>query len=402
MSGGLHNASSLLEVPVRNLQPGMYVAKLDRAWLETPFALQGFYVTTREDVDFVAQHCEYVYVDPRRRAKLANLQKHVGPRRTYREKKSLKDELSTARKDLTNAEEAMAKVFEQLRNGTHLNIDVVRTAVSPLIESVLRNSQALSALIRLRAEGDYLYGHSIAVAVWATILGRHLGMAREQLEILAFGGALLDVGMTQIDDSVYRVPRRLNDDEYRIVRNHVDLGSKLLLETGSIAPEIAQMIASHHERFNGSGYPLGLSGMQIPVFARIAGLVDSYDAMITRRPHAESRSSFEAMQELADAKDQLFQGALVEQFMQAIGLFPTGSMVQLNTGEIGVVVQQNEARRLRPKVAMIVDPDGRRYPSITILDLAKYGADGTDRRDLWIKRELEPGAHGIEPEEFFL
>ncbi|MGE0621844.1 MAG: HD-GYP domain-containing protein [Pseudomonadales bacterium] len=401
MRAEFSDSSNYLEVPAASLQPGMYVAALDRPWLETPFALQGFYITSREDAEFVAEHCAFVYVDPRRRSTAAEVVKHAKPRRTYRERSDLKSEIKTAEVDLTSANEAMAKVFGQLKTGAHLDVDVIRAAVNPLLESVLRNSQALAALVRMKRRGDYLYGHSIAVAVWAAVLGRHLGLDRDQLEKLVLGAALLDVGMTRIDEAIPKSSEPLNDRTRTEVRSHVDLSLTMLKEAGDVPGEIIEMVGAHHERFDGSGYPHGTAGMEIPMFARIAGLVDSYDAMITSRPFAGCRSSFEAMQELADAKDLLFQGALVEQFMQAIGLFPTGSVVELNTGEIGIVVQQNSARRLRPKVALVLDGQGNRHATLTVIDLASYGTGG-GQGDRWITRELEPGAHGIQPDEFFL
>ena len=141
--------------------------------------------------------------------------------------------------------------------------------------------------------------------------------------------------------------------------------------------------------------------MDIPLFARIVGLVDSYDAMISTRPHVGARSSFEAIQELADLKGGLFQAELVEQFMQAIGLFPTGSVIELNTGEVGVVVAQNALRRLRPKVVVILDQDKQRHAKLVVVDLGKYGSENAGS-DLWINRELEVGAYGIRPDEYFL
>ena len=186
------------------------------------------------------------------------------------------------------------------------------------------------------------------------------------------------------------------------VRKHVKKGLDILRKSGQLSPDVLEMVATHHERYDGSGYPRGIKGMDIPVFGRIAGLVDSYDAMITERPHAKPRSSFEAMQEIADLKDQHFQGELVEQFMQAIGLFPTGSVVELNSGEIGVVVQQNATRRLRPKEILVLDDQGNRHEKLVVLDLAKYVNDGENKSDLWIANELQPGAHGIQPNEYFL
>lgn len=382
----------------------MYVAALDRPWLESPFAVQGFFVHSQDDVDYVAQHCAYVYVDPRR----FNRSK-IKPRRAPRARtpvpestSSIKNELRRVEVDLSSASDTMERVFNQIRTGDHVDIKVVKSAISPLIKSVLRNSEAAAVLIRLKSKGEYLYAHSLAVSVWSAILGKHMGLERRQLERLALGAALLDVGMTSVDDSLARSSTPLDDQGVSMIRQHVAAGVKLLKKSGDIPDDILQMVASHHERHNGSGYPRGLSGQDIPLFGRIAGLVDSYDAMITERPHAAPRSTFEAMQELSDAKDELFQAALVEQFVQAVGVFPTGSVVQLNSGEIGVIVQQNAVRRLRPKIVVVLDPDGKRKEKLTVIDLAKYGTGDGMKTDLWISRELEPGSHGIHPDEFFL
>lgn len=392
---------NLLEVPVHNLEAGMYVAGLDRPWLETPFAVQGFYVLNQEDIDFVAQHCAYVMVDPRRRTKSKAIPTKERARRTYKDQSSLKNELKSAEVDLTSAAESMSKVFAQLKTGGHLDLKIVQSAINPLIESVLRNNEAMAALVRMKKKGEYLYNHSLSVAVWATILGRHLGLARKQLERLALGSALLDVGMASVDDRLTQSTGKLSEGDFASIRQHVALGVDLLKLKGDLPDEVIQTVAFHHERHDGSGYPNGISGKQIPMFARIAGLVDSYDAMITPRPYAQCRTSFEAVQELADQKEHLFQGALVEQFLQAIGLFPTGSVVQLNSGEVGVIVAQNAARRLRPKIVVVIDAQGQRNSSLVVMDLSKY-TPGEGALDLWIKRELEPGAHGIQPDEFFL
>lgn len=387
-----------------SLSPGMYVAALDRPWLETPFAVQGFFVQSQEDVDYVAQHCAWVYVDPRRISSAKKSARQAPRTRTPVPEtvSSIKNELRRVDVDLSNASETMERVFSQIRTGDHLDVAVVKSAISPLIKSVLRNSEAAAILIRLKKKGDYLYGHSLAVSVWSAILGKHMGLERKQLERLALGAALLDVGMTRVDDRLTKSPAPLDNPGTLEVRRHVADGVKLLKRSGDIPDDILQMVASHHERHNGSGYPRALAGKDIPLFGRIAGLVDSYDAMITERPYASPRSTFEAMQELSDAKDDLFQAALVEQFVQAVGLFPTGSVVQLSSGEIGVIVQQNAVRRLRPKIVVALDANGNRKDKLTIIDLAKYGTGDGAKTDLWISKELEPGSHGIHPDEFFL
>ncbi|MCB1683942.1 MAG: HD-GYP domain-containing protein [Pseudomonadales bacterium] len=399
MDGG---SSNLLEVPAGNLQPGMYVAELDRPWLDTPFAVQGFYIRDRSDVDVVAKHCAYVFVDPRRHNR--DFQKAAsdsGTKAARKDATSLKREIPMAKMQLESASEAMRKVFEKLRSGRHLDLKVMQQVIDPLVSSVLRNSEALAALVRMKAKGDYLFNHSIANAVWSSVLGRQLGLGRDQLKRLALGAAVVDIGMTRLDDSMTSSTAEFTVAQRELVRGHVQMGVDILSRTEGTHSDVKAIVLAHHERFDGSGYPAGVSGMDIPLFARIVGLVDSYDAMISTRPHVGARSSFEAIQELADLKGGLFQAELVEQFMQAIGLFPTGSVIELNTGEVGVVVAQNALRRLRPKVVVILDQDKQRHAKLVVVDLGKYGSENAGS-DLWINRELEVGAYGIRPDEYFL
>ncbi|MDH3643257.1 MAG: HD domain-containing protein, partial [Gammaproteobacteria bacterium] len=338
----------------------------------------------------------------RRRSPATEKARPIGKRRDYANKVSLKREFETCEVDLSSASDAMKKVFAELKATRRLDVRSVQTAISPLVDSVLRNSEAMAALVRMKSKGEYLYNHSLANAVWAAVLGRHLGLERATLLRLALGAALLDVGMASIADEITYAPEILSEEAMARVREHVRGGLDLLRASDDLHPDVLEIVASHHERHDGSGYPAGLTGLDIPLLGRLAGLVDSYDAMITARPHAQARSSFEAMQELADLKDSLFQGELVEQLMQAIGLFPTGAVVELNSGEVGVVVQQNASRRLRPKVVVVLDAQKKRHRKLIVLDLAKYVSENENQSDLWISRELEPGAHGLHPDEYFL
>jgi HD-GYP domain-containing protein (c-di-GMP phosphodiesterase class II) len=383
----------------------MYVAQLDRPWLETPFVLQGFFLQEQSDIDLVSKHCAYVYVDPRRRTELKHLKhkvvKEPTRNRNYRDVSSLKSEFTVAVEEYESATVAVGKVFDELRRGRHLNLKLMRSAIDPLIDSVIRNSEAMAALVRLKSKGDYLYHHSLANAVWVAVLGRHLGLEPGVLKRAALAVAVMDVGMTRLEESVLGNAGKLDEADIARIHDHVGLGIELLKSSGEVDPAVLSVVAGHHERHDGSGYPKGLKDSAIPLLARIAGLVDSYDAMITARPHAPARSSFEAMQELSDRKDELFQGELVEQFMQAIGLFPTGSVVELSSGEVAIVVAQNETRRLRPKVVVVLDENKQRYSRLVIIDLSSYEAGG-HKSDMWVKKELQADAYGLRPDEFFL
>ena len=399
---GLHVPSNpnLLEVPVHALQPGMYVAELDRPWLETPFAVQGFIVQSADDIDYIGKHCDYVYVDPVRKSTRPITEKRFKPR--HSDSISIKGEFARAKGEFESASQAMERVFSSIAVNKKVDLEQIRKAINPLVDSVMRNREALAALVRMKGKSDYFFQHAVAVAVWSAILGRHLGLERQELVELAVAASMMDVGMTELPDALLSKPGGLNPDDRKQMQTHVRHSLKLIQGKNSVSNRVMNIIACHHERYDGSGYPRGLSGHDIPPLARVAGLVDTYDAMITDRPYAAPRTSFEAVQELSDAKDILFQGALIEQFVQTIGMFPTGSIVELNNGQVAVVVEQNEARRLRPKVMLVLDSRKKRLPQLTLLDLAACSTMANDQPSLWITQELRPGAHGLVPDEYFL
>ena len=390
---------NFLEVPVSNLKPGMYVAELDRPWLDTPFAMQGFYVGDEVDIQYIARYCSYVYVDPRAKTVAAG---HGRKQLSVREQVEFKDEFQRAQVDFESASETMSRVFQQLGANGQVDVVAVQEVITPLIDSVFRNREALAVLVRLKDKADYFYSHSLSTAVWAAVLGRHLGLDKRSLIDIATGAAVMDVGMTTLGDELLSAPNPLTAEQVKQVRRHVVASLKILKRSGDMPNPVLNIVACHHERLDGSGYPRGLAGNDIPVFARIVGLADTYDAMISTRPYSRARSSFEAMQELQDLKDQLFQGSLVEHFVQTVGMFPTGSIVELNTGDVGVVVQQNPTRRLRPKVVLILRADKAPRNDLAVIDLAKYQNGKAGEPTVWITAELETGAHGIQPDDYFI
>lgn len=387
---------SLIEMPVSRLEAGMYVALLDRPWLETPFALQGFFIESDEDLETLAQHCQVVYVDPRR----VHRGTFGGAR--PRAQRKLTEDFSAAKINYESAGAAVRRVFAQLRNQGGLNVAAVKEAIGPLIRSVIAHQDALAALARMKTKDDYLFNHSIATAVWAAIIGRTIGLDRETLTSLAVGAAMIDVGKVKLPESLLRKSDLLSPEERGLVRSHVALGVKLAQKSGVTDEIVLQVIAMHHERFNGQGYPAGKRVEEIPVVAQIAGLADSYDAMLTPRPYAPTHTSFSAVQELLDLQDVAFSKPLIEQFVQAVGLFPTGSLVELSSGEVGIVVAQNPARRLRPKVMLVLDSQQQAASDMVTVDLMKYSSSGSAANALWIVKELEQGAYGIDPAEYFL
>lgn len=425
-------------LPVEQLEIGMYVAKLDRPWLETPFLFQGFYIRDGDEIAEIKAHCKHVYVscetlppDPpatehlpqtasetceeppkKKRFSFRTLFRRDEAQRpeaefeqtnvVYGDTTTLKDEIVTASGVQKQAVETIQGVMDNLRSSGSLDIDLVESAVSPMVDSVLRNPAALACLIRMRKKDDYLYQHSLATSVWATMLGRQIGLNRADLDVIALGAMLLDVGKTQLPVEVLTKPDKLDENERTLVRRHVQFGLDILNRDGKVDPRVLDMVAHHHERYNGTGYPAGLKGNDIPVFGRIAGIADAYDAMITPRPYAELLSSYDALRKLRVLADVEFQAEIVDQFTRAIGAFPTGTLVELNTGEIAIVTQQNRIRRLRPEVMVIMDPEKRMLDKYRVLDLNEETVTQQGEHSLWIERGLPPGEHGIDPTEFYI
>jgi len=384
-----------------NLEPGMFIAELDRPWLETPFALQGFVVRDTSEIIYVSNYVDHVYVDAEYKGRPQSLRLAVAPTAPDpRERLELNEEFQRARVSFDSAADTLDKVFDSLRSGHKGDLQAVQKAVNPLIEGVFRNQEAVAALLRLKDSGEYRYHHGVSMAVWAAILGRHIGLHRDELEKLAVGCAMCDVGMTQLPPELLDQAENLTEKQRKIIQAHPVMGAQLVSESKDVDFEIVGIIENHHERADGSGYPRGLEGAAIPLLARIAGMVDTYDAMITARPYATARTSHEATQELLDCKGTLFQEALVEQFVQAIGLFPTGTMVELNTGEVAIVVTQNDTRRLKPEVVIVMDHASEKLDSLKVVDLANQQIAAEGER--WIARELLPGTYGISSEEYFI
>jgi HD-GYP domain-containing protein (c-di-GMP phosphodiesterase class II) len=414
------------QVPVEQLRIGAYVSALDRPWIETPFLFQGFTIETEDDLKQLRALCTTVFIEvqeegaqdiPAERARSSSVpdRSPLIPReltpslvrrlehRVVQDPVPLKNELSRAQTVYHGAREGVAQLFERLRRGGGLDIPHLKEVVDSMVDSVFRNREAMSWLAQMKSTDDYLYSHSLGTAVWALALGRHLGLDRNSLRSLGVGAMLLDIGKTRLPIELLNGREQLTDEQWKQVRGHVDESQGLARSVEGVDMEVMDMIRTHHERFDGTGYPRQLQGSEIPMLGRIAGIVDCYDAMISQRPHAPARSTYDAVRELKRLSGSWFQPELVELFVQAVGVFPPGSLVELNTGEVAVVVAQNRFRRLRPQIMIVLGADRQPAADFTTLDLNTCDANtASDQPGLWISKGLEPGSFGIDPNEYFL
>jgi len=433
------------KIETADLQLGMYIAQLDRPWLETPFLFQGFEIREESELKLLRKFCHHVYIDsargslpaekvamalrpkppdivirrqPQQRsaqlsltARLMRAIIRIDPtgrvagllgQRAYRNRVSTAEEAPQAVRAYESAMGTITEVLGSLCSGVGIDVEKVRTAVAPLIDSVLRNQDAMAWLLYLRKRDEYAYHHSIASSVWAVILGRHLGFDRQGLDTLAMGGMLLDIGKAKLPEEMMSREGRLSPAEFEAVKKHVQHGLNMVKLTPGVNADVLAMVEGHHERTDGSGYPKGLKGADIPVYARIAGLVDCYDAMISHRPWAGAKSSYDAIRELNSLAGSKFQREMVEQFVQAMGMFPTGSVVEMNSGEIGIVIEQNRVRRLRPKVMIVLDAGKQPLHDFRTVDLRRCESDENHADAVWIVRGHEAGAFGLDPKNYFI
>ncbi|MFM7785855.1 MAG: HD-GYP domain-containing protein [Gammaproteobacteria bacterium] len=428
----------IVETPVADLEIGMYVAELDRPWSSSGFLVQGFYIQSPEDLEALRAQCEYVFIDvfrtrkgierrndrhfathpsvarseplrpgqqPREsaspfRQRAADVPAQLFPHRKlkkYEDACGVEEELPRAKRAYADLGAALAAMMEEFQRAGTLDISGVTACAGPVVDSVVRNPDACVWLARLRNEDTYTFRHAAGACVWAVALGRELGLPRLDLQRLALGALLFDVGKLRVPRELLLKRGRLTRGEFELLKSHVAFGMELLQNTGALHRNVAEMVQHHHERHGGHGYPAGLKGEAIPVMGRIAAIVDCYDAITSQRPYAVPISPSNAVKKLYAWRDIDFHADLVEEFIQVIGIYPAGTLVELTGGEVGVVLAGYRTRRLRPKVLLLLDREKRPIANSRVVDLDK-GEQGGDGRLLEIATSLEPGAFGLVPE----
>jgi HD-GYP domain-containing protein (c-di-GMP phosphodiesterase class II) len=393
-------------VAVGDLQLGMYVIELDRPWLGTPFDFQGFPLTSAEQIEQLKQYCKVVYVDPDRERwtpemRRASLVSSVMGSTVYKEVTPVEKEVIVAKDIYKSCEDAMQAALESLRDQGEIDSQKLTGAVSSMTESIQRNPDAMMLLNTLRQKGSYELGRAMDTSILMVTFGRFLQFPKDRLEILGLAGMLLDVGKTKLPDSVLKKKDMLSPDEYELVKAHVKHSVELVKGAEALPEGVHEIISLHHERQDGTGYPRGLKGDEISIDGAVAALVDSFSALTSARAYAEQASPSNALSLMHKLRGKLFHEALVEQFIQCIGIYPVGSAVELNTGEVGIVIAQNLVRRLQPRVMVILDRDWKPiYPQL-ILDLVKEPKATADE-PYRIRRTLPKDKLPIDPSEFFL
>ena len=377
-------------IDVNQLTLGMFVCGIDRRWMDTPFVRHKFMVRTGKQLEQLRGHCREVTIDTSRgedvpasgtteAAAPATKPSSPAPRpkrepslvpASREETRSLERELARAASAHKEASGVLERVLDDVRLGRSIDTERSRQVVKGLTESVVRNPNALLCLTQLKDRDRYTSQHSVNVCIFTLAFARHIGIPKGKMEALGVGALLHDVGKMRVPLKVLNKPGPLTNVEFSEMKRHPEYSRELLARQSGVDPITVDVAYSHHERINGGGYPRGLKGREISLHARMVAIVDVYDAITSARVYHDPVSPLEALQRLYQWRYKDFDNRLVEKFIQCLGVYPAGSLVELESGEVGVVVEVNGESRTRPVVKLLLDRDKRPLETAALLDLS--------------------------------
>lgn len=433
-------------VSVSDLKIGMFVAEPDCPWTELPFALQGVLISRPEQVEVFQQKCRFVYVDrsrslnehyraPKRgtdRALRPLLQTGSAPldaesgrsrqplfsvsqveeRRHLRRRRfleflhqqedteharALAQELIHIEPRFDGLQTALQKTFQSIMTEREIDFSSVREGIRDLSGSLQRNPDALMWLLRLKRKDQYSFDHAMDVSVYLLMLGSHIGWRGQPLIELGMAGMLQDVGKVQLPVELLAKTEPLTPEEVELIHSHVASSLEILYTQASLPSDVLVTVSRHHERWDGSGYPRGIKLDQLGMAAEMAGLVDSFCAMLKNKPYRTALGHQAALEELYKLRDRKFGLALMEQFVQCVGLYPIGTLVELSSGEVGIVIQQNRVQRSRPRVLVMLDAEKQQVLGYRVIDLRS-----DQFSDCRVSKALPHDAYGLETHDYHL
>ena len=399
-------------LPVSELEIGMMVTKLDRPWNETNFLMQGFVIMSQEDITDLQNQCDQVYVQvtieearvyesgilgsrvkgsqhnarPKNKANGPLSKKRVN----YLNKLSFGQTLEASRLTFRSARDLSRSIMDGIRIGRSIDFNACREVVEEVVDSVLNNPDALRFLSQIKNRDAYTAEHSLNVGILSATFARHVGLEKFEIKNVAMSGLLHDVGKAKVPLDILNKPGHFTPDEARIMASHAKYGRDLLLslpENERFAIDVAH---SHHERIDGKGYPRQLVSHQIPYYAKMVSIADAYDAMTSDRVYGQAKTSAQALAIIQNNSGNQFDSALAADFIKCIGSFPVGSLIEMTTGEVGVVLRSDPENILRPKVLLVRDSSKKPLFPEVVVRMDQPTGDYYE-----IKEELPNGAYGI-------
>lgn len=400
------------QVPVSELKVGMYVHQLNSQWVEHPLNCNDFLIESEEDIGKIAAAgVRDVCIDSDRgldadgaptlqeavQSLEAELSELAAGQCMLPIQTTLEEELAHARKIKSQAQQTIREVMHDARLGNLIRLDDVEPVVEDIVDSILRNPGALAALSQIKNKDAYTFSHSVSVGTLLTAFCVSTGMDKETIHQAGLGGLLHDAGKACVPDEVLNKPGKLTPEEFAIMQNHPAYGFELLSAIPGIGPIPIDIAHHHHERFNGDGYPDRIEGSKIRTVTQMASIADVYDSFTSTRSYHRGMCPAAALRMMFQWSRSHFDQKLMQDFMRCVGFYPVGTLVQLESGLLGVVVEQHECSLLTPKVRVFYDTRNNWSTPARLVDLARpLGEGGGDR----ILSFESPEKWKIDPQQF--
>ena len=398
----LSNSIEETKINAKDLQIGMYVSRLDRPWLETTFLFQGFELKTTDDIKEVQKQCGYVFVDVSKQVKnVRNAVKATPYSKGWIETRKAPPKKTSFSQEFTYAESVYHKTgslvksfMEHVTLGRTINVEIAKKAVAECVKSIINSPDALMWLTQLKNVDEYTSQHSMNVCIFSIALGRQLDLSEPELEDLGLCGMMHDMGKMKVPIHILNKPGRLEPEELAIMQSHPTLGQKLLIPSHGLPGCVIDAAYGHHERLDGKGYPRKLTAERVAPYTRIVTIADMYDALSSDRVYKKGKTHLESIKIMTQASGGQLDPSLVIKFIESLGIYPPGNLVELSDGEVAVVIESNPVKKLKPKITMLLDENKKRIKP-RLVDLSKIDLDASGQTYA-IKRMVRPEDYDID------
>jgi putative nucleotidyltransferase with HDIG domain len=382
----------LKRISVEHVRLGMFIHEFCGSWMEHPFWRSAFLLDDAADLKRIHDSgIHELWIDTAKGLDAAigqakeesdaaierELVDAVTRETSTIERVSMAREVQRAARICAQSREAVVSMFNEARMGNAIEAENIAPLVDEISASVLRNPGALISLARLKTTDDYTYMHSVAVCALMIALARQLKLDEAATREAGMAGLLHDIGKIAIPLEVLNKPGKLTDEEFRQVKNHPVEGHKMLLAGKGVSDFTLDVCLHHHEKTDGSGYPDRLKGDAISLFARMGAVCDVYDAITSDRPYKRGWDPAESLRKMAEWSKGHFDERVFQAFVKSVGIYPVGSLVQLKSGRLGVVVEQSEKSLLTPCVKIFFSTKSNARIPPVLLDLSSPAARDT-------------------------
>ena len=410
-------SSALLKVGCHELVIGMYISELDQPWANTPFPVGGFHVKKVNHIETLQRICRYVLIDVNRgkrpkRQRRAELTVLSGARKNspiatemkidrdaYPITSTTKQEIDNVVRLYANLNLELEQTYSRARAGEGLELGKLDQPITEAIECLVRNPAAFIWYLNTDPTQALKTSYCVRAAIWSALLARNVGLPEAEIKILFLGTLIADIGLSLLPERLVEKRKFFKKKDFIAYSKHTQFSLEILGEEKDVDSKIVAIARGHHERHDGNGFPRKLNGEQIPVLAKFANIGYSFERLLHCDSGKKMRSPSTAISRLYKQRKLKFSEQLVVEFIHALGMYPAGSVVELGSGELALVLEQSENEKLAPCVALVTNSSKKVLSRVKHLDLSSLD-QYSDRRS--IVKIVDPNQFGIDPRIYAL